>query len=65
MTVNAKAAAVTMYVVQVNTDGDPTSTMLQNCATNSSKFFMLTDASSIVSTFDAIGTELSKLRLAY
>jgi Flp pilus assembly protein TadG len=61
----AKSSAVTMYVVQVNTDGDPTSTMLQNCATNSSKFFMLTDASAIVSTFDQIGTELSKLRLAY
>ena len=30
---NAKAAGITVYTVQVNTGGDPTSTLLKNCAT--------------------------------
>jgi hypothetical protein len=50
--------------VQVNTGGDATSTMLQNCASDSSKFFLLTTAGQIVTTFGQIGTSLSKLRLA-
>lgn len=61
---NVKAAGITLYVVQVNTDGDPTSTMLQRCASDSSKFFLLTSATQIVSTFDQIGTALSNLRIA-
>src|SRR5579871_613720 len=32
---NAKAAGVTLYMIQVNTDGSPTSSLLQNCATDS------------------------------
>ena len=51
-------------MVQVNTGGDPTSTLLQNCATDSSKFFLLTSASQIVTTFNQIGTVLSQLRVA-
>ncbi|HET9716764.1 MAG TPA: TadE/TadG family type IV pilus assembly protein [Pseudolabrys sp.] len=61
---NLKAAGVTVYTVQVNTGGDPTSTLLQNCATDSGKFFLLTSAGQIVTTFGQIGTSLSKLRLA-
>ncbi len=45
---NIKAAGITIYTIQVNTGGDPTSTLLQNCATDSSKFFLLTSASEIV-----------------
>jgi hypothetical protein len=37
---------------------------LQNCATDPSKFFMLTSASQIVTTFNSIGTALSQLRVA-
>jgi hypothetical protein len=48
----------------VNTGGDPTSTLLQNCASGSDKFFMLTSASQIVSVFNQIGTNLTKLRIA-
>jgi Flp pilus assembly protein TadG len=59
-----KAAGIVLYTVQVNTDGDPTSTLLQNCASDSSKFFLLTNANEIVTTFDQIGTSLSKLRVA-
>ena len=29
---NIKAADITLYTIQVNTGGDPTSTLLQNCA---------------------------------
>jgi len=61
---NIKAAGITIYAVQVNTGGDPTSTLLQNCASSSDKFFLLTSASQIIATFDAIGTNLSKLRIA-
>jgi Flp pilus assembly protein TadG len=61
---NIKAAGVTIYTIQVNTGGDPTSTILQNCASGASNFFMLTSASQVISTFNTIGTSLSKLRVA-
>ena len=61
---NLKAAGITLYTVQVNTGGDPTSTLLQQCASDSSKFFLLTSASQMVSTFSTIGTQLSNLRVA-
>ncbi len=60
---NIKASGVTLYTIQVNTGGDPTSTLLQNCASSSDKFFLLTSADQIVATFDTIGTNLSKLRV--
>ncbi len=61
---NIKAAGVTLYTIQVNTGGDPTSTLLQNCASSSDKFFLLTSADQIVTAFEAIGTNLSNLRVA-
>ena len=61
---NIKAAGITIYTVQVNTDGSPTSTLLQDCATDLGKFFLLTSADEIVTTFNAIGTSLTKLHLA-
>jgi Flp pilus assembly protein TadG len=61
---NVKAAKITLYAVQVNTGGDPTSTLLQNCATDTNKFFLLTSANQIVTTFNQIGTALSNLRVA-
>ena len=61
---NIKNAGVIVYTVQVNTGGDPTSTLLQNCATDPSYFFLLTSASQIVTTFQSIGTALSNLRLS-
>ena len=60
---NIRAAGISLYAVQVNTGGDPTSTLLQNCATDSSQFFLLTSADQIVTTFNSIGTALSNLRL--
>jgi Flp pilus assembly protein TadG len=65
---NVKAAGFTIYAIQVNTGGDPTSTLLQNCASNATgttdHFFLLTSADQIVTTFQQIGTALSNLRVA-
>jgi len=61
---NIRAAGITVYTVQVNTGNDPTSTLLQNCATDPGKFFLLSSANEIITTFSAIGTNISKLRIA-
>jgi Flp pilus assembly protein TadG len=61
---NIKAAGVTIYTIQVNTGGDSTSTLLQNCASGTDKFWMVTTANGIGTVFNQIGTALSKLRVA-
>ncbi len=65
---NIKAAGVTIYTIQVNTGGDPTSTLLQNCASNTAgttdHFFELKTADQMITTFEKIGTNLTKLRVA-
>jgi len=60
---NIKGAGITLYTIQVNTGGDPTSSLLQTCASEPPKFFLLTSSSLIVSTFQQIGTNLSNLRI--
>ena len=61
----------TIYTIQVDTStpADPTSAILQSCASydgvaDPSKFFLLTNANQIVTTFNTIGTALSQLRVA-
>jgi Flp pilus assembly protein TadG len=67
---NINDAGITLYTIQVNTDNEATSTLLQNCAgspgkyPDSSKFFLLKSADAIVTTFDQIGTKLSNLYVA-
>ncbi|MDP2411848.1 MAG: pilus assembly protein [Pseudolabrys sp.] len=67
---NINAAKITVYAIQVNTGGDATSTLLQKCAgspgkfPDPEKFFLLTSANDIITTFDAIGTNLTRLRIA-
>ena len=61
---NIKTAGITLYTVQVNTGSDATSTLLQNCASDKTKFFLLTSSTQIITTFNQIGTALSNLRLA-
>jgi Flp pilus assembly protein TadG len=61
---NIKAAGITVYTVQVNTGGDPTSTLLKTCASDSNKFFLLTSSTQIPTTFSQIGTALTQLRLS-
>lgn len=61
---NIKAAGITIYTIQVNTGGDPTSALLRNCASSSDKFFLLTSANQIITAFTQIGTNLTQLRVA-
>jgi Flp pilus assembly protein TadG len=61
---NAKAANITIYTVQVNTGSDPTSSVLQYCASGADKFYLVTSASQTMTVFNSIGTSLSKLRVA-
>jgi len=61
---NVKAAGITLYTIHVNTDGDPMSTLLKNCASSADQFWMLTSASQMAATFQAIGTKLSNLRIS-
>ncbi len=61
---NIKAAGITIYTIQVNTGGDPTSTLLRNCATDTGKFFELKSSNQIVTAFNTIGTNLAQLRVA-
>jgi hypothetical protein len=61
---NVKAAKIDLYTIQVNTGGDPISTLLQNCASDPAKFWHLTSADQMTATFNTIGTNLTKLRVA-
>jgi Flp pilus assembly protein TadG len=61
---NIKTGGITLYTVQVNTGGDPTSTLLQDCASDAKKFFLLTSSDQIITTFNQIGTALSQLHLS-
>lgn len=61
---NIKAAGVTIYSIQVNTGGDPLSTVMKNCASTTDKFWMITSASELNAVFSAIGTNLTQLRVA-
>lgn len=61
---NIKATGVTIYAIQVNTGGDPTSAIMRNCASSSDKFFEVKVAGNLGTVFTAIGTNLTKLRVA-
>jgi Flp pilus assembly protein TadG len=61
---NIKAAGITIYTVQISTDGEPSSALLKGCASDPGKFFFMTNASDLVTIFTQIGTNLSRLRLA-
>jgi hypothetical protein len=61
---NIQDAGIKVFTVQVDTGGDPTSILLQNCASNPSMFFKLTSSTQIVSTFQQIGNALANLHLS-
>jgi Flp pilus assembly protein TadG len=61
---NAKAAGVKIYTVFVDLGGTQgNSSTLQNCASDSSKYFDLTQSSQIITTFNQIGDQITKLRI--
>jgi Flp pilus assembly protein TadG len=55
---------VTIYTVQIDTDGAGQSPVLPYCASSPANFQMLTQAGQIATAFAAIGTSISKLRVA-
>jgi Flp pilus assembly protein TadG len=59
-----KATGVTIYTVQIDTDGAGQSAVLPACASGPGNFFMLTNANQINSAFAAIGTSIAQLRVA-
>lgn len=67
---NIKNAGVTLYTIQVNTGGDPLSTIMQSCAggpdkfSDTTKFFQVTTSSGLGTVFNSIGTNLTQLRVA-
>jgi Flp pilus assembly protein TadG len=61
---NIKGSGVTIFTVQIDTDGAGQSAVLPSCATDASHFFLLTQPSQIAAAFAQIGTEISKLRVA-
>jgi Flp pilus assembly protein TadG len=67
---NMRNAGITIYTIQVNTDNEATSSVLQYCAgskagvADASKFYLLTTPNQIITTFNQIGVGLSKLRIA-
>lgn len=46
------------------TDADPKSTLLENCATDINKFWMITAADQLGTVFKTIGTNITKLRVS-
>jgi Flp pilus assembly protein TadG len=61
---NAKAVGFTIYAVYVDLNGTQgNSTVLQNCASDPTKYFDLTSAQQIITTFNAIGVQITNLRI--
>jgi hypothetical protein len=62
---NAKSAGFVIYTIFVDLGGTQgNSTVLQNCASDSSKYFDLTTSSALITTFNTIGQQITALRVA-
>ena len=62
---NAKAEGITIYTVYVDLNGTTgSSSALEYCASDSSKYFDLTSADQIATAFKTIGTQITNLRVA-
>jgi Flp pilus assembly protein TadG len=62
---NAKADGITIYAVYVDIAGTQgNSSVLQNCATDASKYYDLTSAGQIASAFAQIGQQITNLRVS-
>jgi Flp pilus assembly protein TadG len=59
-----KQSGVTIYTVQIDTDGAGQSAVLPTCASGAGNFFMLTNANQIQAAFAQIGTSISQLRVS-
>jgi Flp pilus assembly protein TadG len=62
---NAKAAGIVIYTIFVDLGGTQgNSTVLQNCATDSSKYFDLTTSNAIITTFNTIAQQITAVRVS-
>ncbi|MEI9885296.1 MAG: TadE/TadG family type IV pilus assembly protein [Rhizomicrobium sp.] len=62
---SAKASGYTIYAIFVDLGGTQgNSTVLQNCASDSGKYFDLTTSGAIITTLNAIGQSITNLRVA-
>ena len=62
---NVKAAGYIVYTIFVDLNGTQgNSTVLQNCASDSSKYFDLTQSGQIISTLNVIAQDIVNLRLS-
>jgi Flp pilus assembly protein TadG len=62
---NLKRAGVVVYTVFVDLNGTQgNSSVLQNCASDPSKYFDLTSSNQIIATFQAIGQQITNLRVS-
>ncbi|HEY5048241.1 MAG TPA: TadE/TadG family type IV pilus assembly protein [Rhizomicrobium sp.] len=60
-----KADGVTIYAIYVDLNGTQgSSTVLQACASDPSKYFDLTTSGQIITTLNTIGTQITQLRVA-
>jgi Flp pilus assembly protein TadG len=59
---NIKAAGITIYTILVMAGN---STVLQNCASDPSKYYALTDPNQMITVFKQIGTSLARLHIAH
>ena len=62
---NAKAAGFVVYSIYVDTGGGGNSSVMQACASDAGKYYALTTAGAIVTAFNQIGQEITKLRVAH
>jgi Flp pilus assembly protein TadG len=61
----AKAAGITIYTIYVDLNGTQgNSTVLQNCASDSSKYFDLTTSGAIITTLNTIAQQITQLRVS-
>ena len=61
---NAKADGVIIYSIFLNVGGSGNSTPLQNCASDSTKYFKVTTTSAVVTTFNQIAQQITNVRVS-
>jgi Flp pilus assembly protein TadG len=62
---NAKAQGMVIYTIFVDLGGTQgNSTVLQNCASDSSKYFDLTTSTAIITTFNSIAQQIASLHVS-
>jgi hypothetical protein len=62
---SAKAAGIVIYTIYIDLNGTQgNSTVLQNCATDSTKYFDLQTSGAIITTLNSIAQQITQLRVS-